>query len=637
MFKHLILSKKHFPLPKQSQIRTFAGKWDKSAPKLPSNAFMLYFQQRSKELRQAEAQKEPIETPSPIIDTKAFLPHQTVIITNGRHAGHEAQLIGQTEKKWKVRVPHLASDKGFTRQNKTYDGQVKYYYTHNLQDKEIYLQNMQQQPPPKIQMKHFMKSVGQEWKTLSLEEKAPYLEIEKISKAHYRKALEEHRKERKVVNHFNGIPPSKTAYLCFCTKRRNEIKSQTIIKSMHHGRDIMRLLAKEWGALTEEDKIPYKHEAMLHKDAWIIQVNKQRLENSNKTLTKKKRKARNRALGAKNRNSKADKFDLMSRSELRKAAKNNKLKIFGANNGNADSETIQTALRNQEQNIDKYGVEIRIMTPNDKDEDGNVLPGTYRIDTINGSMVYSKVEAKSDADENSGTCVMPDGTPCRMTLNGTWFKSDFDKYGKGKNVTTKPRHRKNQDFSDEFGIVGHGKDSILQKFTIKNILKDEFKPNHVDEGGTDFYDQGKSMVETIIPMFEDNYSYVINTTTSTRVLIDPAEPKAVKATLNRLFTEIPRGLDSILTTHKHLDHTSGNFALSQMYSGRFDTQEFSSVSEHVVKVYGPTNDGVIPSITHPVQGGDIIVLSNNAVRVQVLNTPFHTSGHISYLAEKRGT
>ena len=571
MFKHLILSKKYFPLPKQSQIRTFAGKWDKSAPKLPSNAFMLYFQQRSKELRQAEAQKEPIETPSPIIDTKAFLPHQTVIITNGRHAGHEAQLIEQTEKKWKVRVPHLASDKGFTRQNKTYDGQVKYYYTHNLQDKEIYLQNMQQQPPPKIQMKHFMKSVGQEWKTLSLEEKAPYLEIAKISKAHYRKALEEHRKERKVVNHFNGIPPAKTAYLCFCTKRRNEIKSQTIIKSMHHGRDIMRLLAKEWGALTEEDKIPYKHEAMLHKDAWIIQVNKQRLENSHKTLTKKKRKARNRA---KNRNSKADKFDLMSRSELRKAAKNNKLKIFGANNGNADSETIKTALRNQEQNIDKYGVEIRIMTPNDKDEDGNVLPGTYRIDTTNGSMVYSKVEAKSDADE---------------------------------------------------------------KFTIKNILKDEFKPNHVDEGGTDFYDQGKSMVETIIPMFEDNYSYVINTTTSTRVLIDPAEPKAVKATLNRLFTEIPRGLDSILTTHKHLDHTSGNFALSQMYSGRFDTQEFSSVSEHVVKVYGPINDGVIPSITHPVQGGDIIVLSNNAVRIQVLNTPFHTSGHISYLAEKRGT
>ena len=59
----------------------------------------------------------------------------------------------------------------------------------------------------------------------------------------------------------------------------------------------------------------------------------------------------------------------------------------------------------------------------------------------------------------------------------------------------------------------------------------------------------------------------------------------------------------------------------QMYSGRFDTQEFSSVSEHVVKVYGPINDGVIPSITHPVQGGDIIVLSNNAVRVQVLNTP----------------
>jgi len=192
------------------------------------------------------------------------------------------------------------------------------------------------------------------------------------------------------------------------------------------------------------------------------------------------------------------------------------------------------------------------------------------------------------------------------------------------------------------------------------VLREAFKPLSPNEGGTDWYDQGRSIVDTIVPMFDDNYAFVITVNYTTRVVVDPAEPLVVKKVLDRLHTEVPKGLEAVLTTHKHDDHTSGNFAFSQMYGGAVaggllhkatgapsSTQE--SVIGYKLKVYGPANDGPIPSMTHPVKQGDVFHLgatlminpnetyqNTGAIKVKVINTPFHTSGHISYLLEKVG-
>jgi hydroxyacylglutathione hydrolase len=170
--------------------------------------------------------------------------------------------------------------------------------------------------------------------------------------------------------------------------------------------------------------------------------------------------------------------------------------------------------------------------------------------------------------------------------------------------------------------------------------KEKFVPFQKDEGGTDWYDQGRSLVCAIVPILDNNYSFVILGNNTTKVLVDPADPMTVKQSLDRLHTEVPKGLEAILTTHKHSDHTGGNFSLCQMFNGVFVGSSGYTVEqtgiEHAVKVYGPKNDGPIPGMTHPVKNGDHFNLAGSGLIVNVLDTPYHTSGHVSYLVEKKG-
>ncbi|MCP5292857.1 MAG: hydroxyacylglutathione hydrolase [Burkholderiales bacterium] len=118
-----------------------------------------------------------------------------------------------------------------------------------------------------------------------------------------------------------------------------------------------------------------------------------------------------------------------------------------------------------------------------------------------------------------------------------------------------------------------------------------------------------------IPAFRDNYIWIIHNTTSATV-IDPGDAHPVLDYLQSNKLQ----LESILITHHHSDHTGGN----GMLLDRFD-----------VPIYGPIHE-TIPTVTHPLQGGDTVHLPPLSLSLAVIDVPGHTSGHIAYFGSLPG-
>lgn len=60
-----------------------------------------------------------------------------------------------------------------------------------------------------------------------------------------------------------------------------------------------------------------------------------------------------------------------------------------------------------------------------------------------------------------------------------------------------------------------------------------------------------------VPLFQDNYSYVIQGTRPNElVLVDPANPSVVMEFLKKKFGGFQ--VTNVLYTHKHWDHAGGN-------------------------------------------------------------------------------
>ncbi len=118
----------------------------------------------------------------------------------------------------------------------------------------------------------------------------------------------------------------------------------------------------------------------------------------------------------------------------------------------------------------------------------------------------------------------------------------------------------------------------------------------------------------ILPALENNYIYLgcysQNSQKNQAFVVDPGEAGPVCAGLAR------RGcsLDAILVTHHHGDHIGGIAEL---------VQEFSC------PVIGPDSERMrIPGLDHGIRGGDAIDVCG--LQAQVLATPGHTLGHVSY-------
>jgi len=112
-----------------------------------------------------------------------------------------------------------------------------------------------------------------------------------------------------------------------------------------------------------------------------------------------------------------------------------------------------------------------------------------------------------------------------------------------------------------------------------------------------------------VPVLSDNYSYlVIDENSAVSFAVDPAGPKQMLEAASKENVKI----SCILTTHHHGDHAGGNKELSKALGG--------------VKVYG--GDDRVEAVTNIVGEGDQIEVG--FLKVKVLSTPCHTSGHVLY-------
>jgi len=114
------------------------------------------------------------------------------------------------------------------------------------------------------------------------------------------------------------------------------------------------------------------------------------------------------------------------------------------------------------------------------------------------------------------------------------------------------------------------------------------------------------------PCLSDNFGVLIHDPEAgLTASIDAPEVDKVTAALKEKGWK----LTHILTTHHHADHTGGNAALKAATGCR---------------IVGPRNEAArIPGIDETVGGGDTFAFGPH--QVEVLDTPGHTAGHITYV------
>ena len=114
----------------------------------------------------------------------------------------------------------------------------------------------------------------------------------------------------------------------------------------------------------------------------------------------------------------------------------------------------------------------------------------------------------------------------------------------------------------------------------------------------------------VIPIFEDNYSYiVVDGETSTALAIDTADIVALQSALDASGAE----LRALISTHWHDDHTRDNIKIAQRFPG--------------VEIFGPSDED-IPARTRGLRGGEIFQVDE--LRIHCISTPCHTSAHLSF-------
>ncbi len=119
------------------------------------------------------------------------------------------------------------------------------------------------------------------------------------------------------------------------------------------------------------------------------------------------------------------------------------------------------------------------------------------------------------------------------------------------------------------------------------------------------------MIELLsLPAFSDNYIWMVHDGRNA-VVVDPGDADVVRLALQQRQL----GLQAILVTHHHPDHTGGVQALRDCLQG---------------PVYSPARERT-PEPRVTVQGGQVIEVLGQTVRV--MDVPGHTAGHIAFLME----
>jgi hydroxyacylglutathione hydrolase len=118
-----------------------------------------------------------------------------------------------------------------------------------------------------------------------------------------------------------------------------------------------------------------------------------------------------------------------------------------------------------------------------------------------------------------------------------------------------------------------------------------------------------SMIRIIpIPAFSDNYIWLLRNETHAAV-VDPGDAAPVRAYLERERLT----LAAIVATHHHNDHVGGIPAL---------------LATRNVPVFGPAREA-IPGRTMALRTGDSFTLPELGVKLNAIDIPGHTAGHIA--------
>lgn len=114
-----------------------------------------------------------------------------------------------------------------------------------------------------------------------------------------------------------------------------------------------------------------------------------------------------------------------------------------------------------------------------------------------------------------------------------------------------------------------------------------------------------------VPCFTDNYAILLHESTSGETLcVDAPEARPILSALSEKGWK----LTTLLITHKHHDHVGGIKQIKDITGA---------------KTYGPAAEARdIPELDETLNEGDRITFAGHPI--DVIDTPGHTSGHISY-------
>ncbi|MDX2249948.1 MAG: MBL fold metallo-hydrolase [Bacteroidia bacterium] len=137
--------------------------------------------------------------------------------------------------------------------------------------------------------------------------------------------------------------------------------------------------------------------------------------------------------------------------------------------------------------------------------------------------------------------------------------------------------------------------------------------------------------------FQEN-TYVVSDDTGACAIIDPGcYSQSEQQALYRYIEKNKLQVQLLLNTHGHIDHMLGNYFVKDTWQVPFVTHRLVVPELESTKVYGATM-GIFP---HPSPAPDKFVEEGDTVKfgeteLEVLFTPGHSAGHISFLHRLSG-